>query len=130
MIKRKLFLRLFVLLFGAILSGAAVSMVRSTGYAGQVSEGIRGTERVYECDYRTTSIRTRICFAENGEDYEVSGNLFTFLTDPLKLYDSHGDVVGSADDTYHVISQDDHVITINGGFEVSVEGNYEMFGEL
>lgn len=97
-------------------------------YKNAVPDSIRKTERVYECDYRTLNVNTKIVFTENGKEYSVEGDIFRFLTDPLKLYDSEGNVIGTADDTYNLINQDDHTIIINDRFEVAVHGNFEVIG--
>ena len=85
--------------------------------------------RSYECDYRTLSLNTHITFKEDGEEYSISGKIFTFLTDPLKLKNENGDVIGYADDSYNFITQDDHSIVVNGKFEVAVKGEFELVGE-
>lgn len=85
--------------------------------------------RTYECDYYTFSLNTHITFEEDGEEYSISGKIFTFLTDPLKLKNENGDVIGYADDSYNFITQDDHSIVVNGKFEVAVKGEFEFIGE-
>ena len=110
-----------VLVFGILCSGC-------TNYADRVKDDIKDTKRTYSCDYHTFSWKTKITFTMDGEEYEISGNVFTYLTDPLKLKDSNDNVIGYASDEYHVISQDDHAIFIDEKFEVAIKGNFEVFG--
>ena len=83
--------------------------------------------RIYYCDYHTISFRTKISYTKDNDNYEITGNFITFLTDPLQL-SKNGTVIGRADDSYNIISQDDHAIVINGVFEIDVAGNFEIFG--
>lgn len=98
-----------------------------TGCGNNISEEKRKTARTYSCDYHTVSISTCISFEKDGSEYEITGNLFKVVTDPLQL-SKDGTVIGKADDSYKVIGQDDHAIVINGKFEVDVHGNFEVFG--
>lgn len=83
--------------------------------------------RIYYCDYHTISFRTKITYTKDNDNYEITGNFITFLTDPLKL-SKNGTVIGRADDSYNIITQDDHAIIINDKFEIDVAGNFEIFG--
>lgn len=96
-------------------------------HADQVPEERRNTARTYNCDYHTVSISTCISFEKDGSEYEITGNLFKVVTDPLQL-SKDGTVIGKADDSYKLIGQDDHAIVINGKFEVDVYGNFELLG--
>lgn len=98
-----------------------------TGCGNNISEEKRKTARTYSCDYHTVSISTCISFEKDGSEYEITGNLFKVVTDPLQL-SKDGTVIGKADDSYKVIGQDDHAIVINGKFEVDVYGNFELLG--
>ena len=94
-----------------------------------VDEELAKTARTYECDYHTLSWKTHISFEMDGEQYDITVDLFRIVTDPLTLKNSKGEVVGTADDSYHLINQDDHCIIIDGQFEVAITGNFEVFGE-
>lgn len=84
--------------------------------------------RRYECDYHTLSFNTCISYEKDGETYYIEGNIVTFLTDPLKLTNSNRETIGYADDSYHIIGQDDHAIIVNDQFEVDLCGNFEFAG--
>lgn len=95
----------------------------------EVEDNRAVTARTYECDYHTLSFHTHISFYMDGEKYDITGDFIRFITDPLVLKDSEGNVVGSADDSYHIVNQDDHCIVIDGNFEIVVAGNFQVFGE-
>lgn len=107
------------------------NMFACTGCASipAVDEELAKTARTYECDYHTLSFNTKITFNMNGEEYSVTGDFVRILTDPLTMKDSKGNIVGTADDDYNLINQDDHAIIVNGQFEVAIHGNFEVFGE-
>lgn len=105
----------------------AICILKSNERYYNVPESIKDTERIYECDYHTVSLRTKITFKMDGEDYAITGNLITFFTDPLKL-EKNGKTVGYASDKYHFIGQDDHVIVVDGKQEISINGNFELIG--
>ena len=90
---------------------------------------INNTSRIYWCDYKTLSINTKITTVLNGEDISISGNVFTWVTDPLTARDSDGMVLGYAGDVYGFISQDDHGIFIGDRFDINMCGNVDLFGE-
>lgn len=87
------------------------------------------TGRVYECDYKTLNMNTKITTILNGEEICISGNIFRLFTDPLTVKDSSGNVLGYAGDVYGFISQDDHGIYVDGIFDVNMCGNVDLFGE-
>lgn len=84
---------------------------------------------IYSCDYKTLNINTKITTTLNGEEINISGNVFTLLTDPLTVRDSKGNVIGYAGDVYGFISQDDHGIYIGDKFDINMCGNVDLFGE-
>lgn len=86
-------------------------------------------KRTYDCDYHTLSFKTKITTTINNEEVSITGDLFTFFTDPLQMTNSQGKVIATADDSYHLISQDDHNIVVNGKFEICVAGNVDLLGE-
>lgn len=93
----------------------------------KVPESIVSSGRIYECDYKSLNINTKITFKKDGVEHEITGRVFTLVTDPLTLT-KNGKVIGKADDSYNFLNQDDHAITINGNFEVAVRGNFKVFG--
>ena len=93
------------------------------------TEATTETGRVYECDYKSLNINTKITTTLDGEEISISGNIFRLLTDPLTVKDSKGNVLGYAGDVYGFISQDDHGIYIGDSFDVNMCGNVDLFGE-
>ena len=87
------------------------------------------SSRTYDCDYHTFSLKTKITTKINDEEIAITGRLFTFITDPLKMTDSKGNIIASADDSYNIISQDDHAIVVDNQVEICVKGNFEILGE-
>jgi len=87
------------------------------------------TGRVYECDYKSLNINTKIITTLDGEKISISGNIFRLLTDPLTVKDSDGNVLGYAGDAYGIIAQDDHGIYIDDEFDINMCGNVDLWGE-
>lgn len=94
-----------------------------------VEESNAETSRVYECDYKSLNINTKITTILDGEEISIVGNIFRLLTDPLTVKDSDGNVLGYAGDAYGIISQDDHGIYIGEEFDVNMCGDVDLFGE-
>lgn len=89
--------------------------------------------RTYECDYKSTSItQTRIETVIDGRDIIIKGNAIAKLkiTDPLRMYDADGNEIAYAGDTYGFIAQDTHGIYVNGEFEINMEGNVSLLGNV
>lgn len=109
----------------------AISMVASLSACGSTSntETKNETGRVYECDYKSLNINTKITTTIDGEEISIVGNIFRLLTDPLTVKDSNGNVLGYAGDAYGIISQDDHGIYIGNSFDVNMCGNVDLWGE-
>lgn len=99
----------------------------SNKYYDDVPEEIRNSARTYDCDYHTLSLNTHISFEKDDAEYDITGNILTFLTDPLVI-SKNGKIIGKADDSYHIVGQDDHAVIINDKFEVDIHGNFELFG--
>ena len=84
--------------------------------------------RIYECDYKSLNLNTKITTTIDGTDITISGNVFRLLTDPLTVKDSDGNVMGYAGDAYGIISQDDHGIYVGDTFEINMCGNVDFLG--
>ena len=96
---------------------------------GTATDAATKTGRVYECDYKSLNINTKITTTIDGEEISIVGNIFKLLTDPLTVKDSKGNVLGYAGDAYGIISQDDHGIYIGKEFDVNMCGNVDLWGE-
>ena len=89
--------------------------------------------RTYECDYKSTSItQTRIETVIDGKDIIIKGSSIAKLkiTDPLGMYDADDNEIAYAGDTYGFIAQDTHGIYVNGKFEINMEGNVSLLGNV
>lgn len=89
--------------------------------------------RTYGCDYKSTSItQTRIETLIDGRDVIIKGSSIAKLkiTDPLGMYDADGNEIAYAGDTYGFIAQDTHGIYVNGEFEINMEGNVSLLGNI
>lgn len=106
----------------------AVLMIANLTACGTTSTTTE-TGRVYECDYKSLNINTKITTTLDGEEISIVGNIFRLLTDPLTVKDSKGNVLGYAGDTYGIISQDDHGIYVGDSFDVNMCGNVDLWGE-
>ena len=96
---------------------------------GTVADVTTKASRIYECDYKSLNINTKITTTIDGEEISIVGNIFKLLTDPLTVKDSKGNVLGYAGDAYGIISQDDHGIYIGEEFDVNMCGNVDLWGE-
>lgn len=84
----------------------------------------------YSCDVKLIRLNTEIQITNNGETIgTIKGNILRFLTDPLTLYNASGKKVAYADDTYHIIAQDSHVIIVDGVATAEMVGLIKLFGE-
>lgn len=89
--------------------------------------------RTYKCDYKSTSItQTRIETVIDGRDIIIKGDAIAKLkiTDPLGMYDADGNEIAYAGDTYGFIAQDTHGIYVNGEFEINMEDNVSLLGNV
>lgn len=109
-----------IVIIAAIISSVAMAM--------EAKAPVPESGRTYACDYKTLSLNTDISFEMDGDTYHIKGNILRFLTDPLTMYDSNGNVFGCADDTYHIVNQDDHTVVVNGKTEVIVIGDFKLLG--
>ena len=105
-----------------------IIIVNSNDYSKDVPDNIKNTERTYDCDFHTVSLKTKISFNVDNEEYVVTGNFIRVVTDPLTL-NKNGKKVGYAGDSYNFFKQDDHPIYIDDKFEVDVCGNFEVIGD-
>lgn len=88
-----------------------------------------GECRIYNCDYKSLNLNTKVTTVLNGEEISISGNLFRIVTDPLTAKDASGNVIGYAGDVYGFIEQDDHGIYIGNTFDINMCGNFDWWGE-
>jgi len=67
----------------------------------------------YNCDVNSITFSTEISIKKNGEYLgKVTGNILKLLTDPLTMYDTDGNKLSYASDSYRVYAQDSHGIYI------------------
>ena len=85
--------------------------------------------REYKCDYKTASLKTAIELNIDGQDVIIQGNLFTIVEDPLTMSDSAGNILAYADDSFKLISEDDHAIAVDGEIECILKGNIDLIGK-
>lgn len=100
----------------------------SVNYESVSTESETETGRVYECDYKSLNLNTKITTTYDGSEISISGNIFRLLTDPLTVTDSDGNTIGYAGDAYGVIEQDDHGIYVDDNFEINMCGNFDVWG--
>ena len=91
----------------------------------------RGTKyATYNCDVKILTLATEIEISKNGKQFgKVSGDILKLVTDPLTMYDSEGNSIAYAGDSYHFINQDSHGIYVNNTFMYDMIGLFEVFGE-
>ena len=109
----------------------AILMLVGLSACGSTSNTEVNTENahVYECDYKSLNINTKITTTLDGEEISIVGNIFRLFTDPLTVKDSKGNILGYAGDVYGIISQDDHGIYIGDSFDINMCGNVDLWGE-
>lgn len=115
-------------LVATLMAGLLTACGRNTSTSSN-SSVTKEVGRTYNCDYKTMSWNTEIATIIDGKEVIISGNFFTFLTDPLIVKDSDGNILGHAGDAYGVIEQDDHGIYIGDTFDVNMCGNFDIWGE-
>ena len=86
------------------------------------------TCRIYQCDYKSLNMNTKITTTFDGKEISIVGDIFKIVTDPLTVKDSEGNLLGYAGDAYGVISQDDHGIYIGKEFDINMCGNVMLIG--
>lgn len=93
-----------------------------------VEEDNKIPDRVYNCDYHSLSFHTEITTVYEGSEISISGNLLTFIADPLTAKGEYGNVIGYAGDTYGFVEQDSHGIYVDDEFDVNMCGKVDLFG--
>lgn len=84
----------------------------------------------YKCDVKNLSLSTKIEISKENETFvKVSGNILRFVTDPLTMYDLSENKIAYADDSYHLVAQDSHVIYVNNQINIEMVGLVDVFGE-
>ena len=119
---------LFVLIIIVIVFGSIFFI--ATDSPNDDGNATNKTIKVYDCDVKSYKVNTEIAISdkETGKQfYIVKGRVFTFIEDPLTLYDMNGNKQAYADDTYALISQDTHVIVTDNQC-VKMVGNIDVFG--
>ena len=119
-------MRKFLVYFGFMLS--AICFLVACGSKNS-SNSKENDCRIYECDYKTLNLNTKITTTFNDEEISISGNIFRLFTDPLTVKNKNDEIIGYAGDVYGFISQDDHGIYIGEEFDVNMCGNVDLFGE-
>jgi len=91
---------------------------------------IDGNYAEYTCDVKNFRFATKIEIKTDDTLIgTVSGNIFTFVIDPLTLYDPAGNQIAYAGDDYHFFVQDSHAIYLNNGLAVEMVGQAKFYGE-
>lgn len=89
-----------------------------------------GPHTEYKCDVKSLNFATTIEIEKGEESFaKVKGNIFTFVTDPLTMYDLNGGKIAYAGDAYHFFAQDSHTIYVDGVFTAEMVGLVSFFGE-
>lgn len=85
----------------------------------------------YFCNVRMISLNTSITVTNqdtNTNVGKITGNIFTFMTDPLQF--KNGDkVIGYASDKYDFLTQDDHAIVVDDSYQFTMKGNFHFLGD-
>ena len=83
----------------------------------------------YHFDVKLLRLNTTIdVYKDNEQIGTVKGKVVRFVTDPLTYYNIHGNKIAYADDTYHVIKQDSHLIVCDGVVTAEMAGKYSFLG--
>lgn len=124
--KRKKVRNVIIALLAVVLINALAIVIFGAGGPAE----IEGKHSTYNCDVKNLRFATTIEIKQDGEKIgTVSGNIFTFVTDPLTLSDSDGNKLAYAGDDYHFFAQDSHSIYVNEGLEAEMVGLVKWFGE-
>ena len=84
------------------------------------------TDKVYECDFKSLSLNTKIVTEFNGSEVTIKGDILKFVEDPLEMLDKDNKVLAYAGDDFNFINQDDHAIYVNDKVACIVGGDFGM----
>ena len=89
-----------------------------------------GNSEKYVCDVKVLSLTTNIDVMKDGEKIaNIKGDLIHFVTDPLTMYDTNGNIIAYAGDAFHLLAQDSHSIYVNVIPTVEMTGKVKLFGD-
>jgi len=75
------------------------------GFGSMRDNDIKNSYIEYRCDVKNLKMATTIEIYKGNEKFaKVSGNILTFVTDPLTMYDFEGNKIAYAGDAYHFIA--------------------------
>lgn len=124
--KRKTFRIVIVVLLAIFLIGTVTITI--LGIDGPAE--IKGGYATYKCDVKNLRLATTIEITQDEKKVgTVSGNVLTFVTDPLTLTSPSGNKLAYAGDDYHFFAQDSHAIYVDEGLAVEMVGLVKWFGE-
>jgi len=90
----------------------------------------KGAHIEYNCDVKNFKIATTINIDKDGKEFvKVKGNVWTFVTDPLTMYDMDDKKIAHAGDAYHFVAQDSHTIYVDNNFACEMVGLVDLLGE-
>ena len=86
-------------------------------------------DRVFECNYHCISLTTKIDVAEDDTDnnYRIQGEFFRRFVEDLVIEED--EKVFLSKDQYNLISQNDHIIYVDGEKEIEMIGHFTFFGD-
>lgn len=89
-------------------------------------------ENVYYVDVKIWQLEstTKVEIYDQNEElsYTIKGKFWTFLTDPMDVFDQDGTCIGKITDDYNIFRQDDHDIIIEDKVVVEMEGEFDLLG--
>lgn len=108
------------------LIGIAAAIVLSSPLAAKVGDDWTKIE----LDVKLLRLNTEIQIHKDGSQLGVvKGNILRLITDPLVYYDTNGNKIAYADDSYHFIAQDSHSITVGDKVTAEMVGKFKLLGE-
>lgn len=106
------------------------SIAFSIGFYSMRGNSIKEKYDEYFCDVKNLELATTIEISKGNEKFaKVTGNIFTFVTDPLTMYDFGGNKLSYAGDAYHFIAQDSHSIYVKDKYVFEMVGKVDALGE-
>jgi hypothetical protein len=113
-----------------IIISAVLAIVLIIGFSSMRNNKIDDAYTEYKCDVKNLNMATTIEISKGSEKFaKVSGNILTFATDPLTMYDFDGNKMAYAGDAYHFVAQDSHSVYVDGEYTIEMVGKVDMFGE-